>query len=286
MKQLLNDVLAARASQEGADWLAKALQAATPPVHANTLLGYYAGAARRLGKRALDLNAAEHARATALDPLFPLSHWGADEAARALLLLNLAEKLPAGEFREVAHQCYELGDSREQQSWLRALSLLPDNERFLTTAVDACRTNIIPLFESIACENPFPLRAFPENNFNQLVMKVLFNALAVERVIGLEDRLNAALSNMCDDFVSEREAAGRSVPCDIWLVLAPHVQPSGLDRVYRYLGHEDAEHRYWVAMGLAHLQNGGSRTALETQVKMEKEERVKTAIEQALAALG
>lgn len=286
MKQLLSDLLAARASREGVDWLAKALETATPPLHENTLLGYYAGAGRRLGKRVLALNEAEQDRATALDPQLPLSHWGTDEAARALLLLTLAENLPPDEFREIVQKCYELGDSREQQSWLRALSMLPENERFLAAAVDACRTNIIPMFESIACENPYALRTFPENNFNHLVMKAMFNELALERIIGLEEKLNHALSGMCNDFVSEREAAGRPVPCDIWLALAPHAEPAALDRVHHYLGHEDANHRYWAAVGLAHLHNGESRGALEAQIKVENETRVKLAIEQALAAMG
>lgn len=306
MKQLLSDLLATRASQEGAAWLVKALQAAAPPLQENTLLGYYAGAGRRLGKRALALNEEEQGRVIALDPRLPLSHWGMDEAARALLLLTLAENLPPDDFREIAQKCYELGDSREQQSWLRALGMLPENERFLAAAVDACRTNIIPLFESIACENPYPLRTFPENNFNHLVMKAMFNELALERIIGLEEKLNQALSGMCNDFVSEREAAGRPVPCDIWLALAPHAEPAALNRVHRYLGHEDANHRYWAAVGLASLlggaagraslsggasglanaHNGDSRAALQEQSKVEQEERVKTAIEQALAAMG
>lgn len=286
MKQLLSDLLAARASREGADWLAKALEAATAPVHENTLLGYYTGAGRRLGKRALELNEAEQARSDKLDPRLSLSHWGTDEAARALILLTLAENLPPDAFGEIARKFYELGDSREQQSWLRALSLLPDNGRFLATAVDACRTNIIPLFEAIACENPYPLSVFPENNYNQLVMKVMFNGLTLERIIGLEERLNPALSSMCNDFASEREAAGRPVPCDIWLPLAPHVEPAARERVYLYLGHEDMNHRYWAAKGLAHLHNGEGRTALEGQIKVETEARVKSAIEHALAAMG
>ena len=36
------------------------------------------------------------------------------------------------------------------------VALLPGPEQFLPIAVDACRTNILPLFEAIACENPYP----------------------------------------------------------------------------------------------------------------------------------
>jgi hypothetical protein len=286
MKQLLHDLLRSRVPQAGMDWLEKALEAAAPPVNANTLLGYYTGAARRLGKQGLMLSPQEEQRARQLDAELPLSHWAADEAARALLLLTLAEHMADDEFRALALKCYELGDSREQESWLRSLPLLPGNERFLATAVDACRTNIIPVFEAIACENSYPLRMFPENNFNQLVMKVIFNDLAVARILGLGERLNAELSRICDDFATEREAAGRPVPRDIWLALAPHVAPEGLPRVHRYLGHEDADHRYWAALGLAGRNNGESRAALEAQGKVERDERVKAVIDDALAGMG
>ena len=53
MKQLLHDLLRSRVPQAGMDWLDKALEAAAPPVHANTLLGYYTGASRRMGKQGL-----------------------------------------------------------------------------------------------------------------------------------------------------------------------------------------------------------------------------------------
>ena len=111
--------------------------------------------------------------------------------------------------------CYEMGDSREQQSWLRSVALLPDPERYLPLVIDACRTNILPLFESVACENPYPSRFFPERNFNQMVLKAMFNSIAMSRIRGLDRRRNAELSRMARDYAAERTAAGRSVPADI-----------------------------------------------------------------------
>jgi hypothetical protein len=86
---------------------------------------------------------------------------------------------------------------------------------FLDTAIDACRTNIIPLFEAIACENPYPAKYFPELNFNQMVLKCLFNRIAVSRIVGLESRLNEQLSRMADNYARELNAAGREVSEDI-----------------------------------------------------------------------
>jgi hypothetical protein len=112
--------------------------------------------------------------------------------------------------------CYSQGDNRERQAVLRALPLLPMPERYVAIAVEACRSSIQPLFEAIACENPYPATHFPELNFNQMVLKALFIGVAVERIIGLDARVTPELVRMAEDYASERKAAGRSVPSDIW----------------------------------------------------------------------
>jgi hypothetical protein len=93
-----------------------------------------------------------------------------------------------------------------------ALPLLPAPERFLEIAVDACRSHIQPLFEAIACENPYPAHYFPELNFNQMVLKALFTGVALARIIGCDGRVTSELSRMAADYASERRAAGRVFP--------------------------------------------------------------------------
>ena len=158
MRQVLLDILRAQAGESARGWLDKALAAAVAPVHANTLLGYHAGASRRMGKQVLKLTRHEAARLAETAPGVSFAEWGGDEFARAVLLLSLYS-LDTETRRELIYQCYEKGDSREQESWLRILPLLPDGETFLDTAIDACRTNIVPVFEAIACENPNRVRS-------------------------------------------------------------------------------------------------------------------------------
>jgi hypothetical protein len=93
--------------------------------------------------------------------------------------------------------------------------MLPQPEQYLPIVIDACRTNIEPLFEAIACENPYPAAHFPERNFNQVVLKAMFNGIALARIVGLAGRRNAELARMATDYAAERTAAGRSVPADI-----------------------------------------------------------------------
>ena len=169
----------------------------------------------------LGLTGEDRQRLASIAPGLSSDHWTTADAARALVLLAAAEGTPTPDlWVAAATACFDHGDAREQQSWLRAISLMPHPERLVAIAVDACRSHIQPLFESIACENPYPAAYFFERQFNQMVLKALFVGVRVERIVGLTRRLNPELSRMARDYAAERLAAGRTVPAD--LVLALH----------------------------------------------------------------
>ena len=284
MIDFLTATLRARASSRGWYWFQTACRSTAAPVDLNRLLGNYAGASLRLGKTALALDPEEARRWNSLRPDLPMDHWGLDELARAILLLKTAH-LPSDEYFETVLECYQQGDSREQQSWLRGLNLLPDRGRFLDAAIDACRTNIVPLLEAIACENRYPAAHFPELNFNQMVLKSLFNGIRMERILGLESRFNPELSRMADDYASEREAAGRDVPPDLWWVVAPCIVPERVGRIYPYLQQGNSPHRYWAARSLGYVRDERSRLELERRRGIETDDRVLSAIDASLAKM-
>jgi hypothetical protein len=143
-----------------------------------------------------------------------------EDVGRLLLLTARYRAQPdIADADAAAIECFEQGDTREQRSWMRTVAWLPQPERFLPLVIDTCRTNILPLFEAVACENPYPATYFPERNFNQVVLKALFNGIALTRIIGLDQRRNPELSRMASDYADERRAAGRSVPDDIALAM-------------------------------------------------------------------
>lgn len=220
IQNVLSGALRAQIDASAWAWLdAALLQAAGADLA--SLLDAYTRAGLRVGRTPLALSAADRARLEEAAPGVGVDRWSADDAARALLLMARRDSGRVGEaFVADATSCFEQGDAREQQSWLRALSLWPEAPAFLSAAVEACRTNIIPVFEALACENPYPARYFPERNFNQMVLKALFNSIAIVRVVGREARLNAELTRMARDYAAERSAAGRTVPADIGLAMA------------------------------------------------------------------
>lgn len=192
------------------------------PIPLNEILARYTGAARLSpgGNTSAGLTPGdvETIRAAGFPAALPLTAWTRADVARFTQLRDLAASTPPAEFTAVALACFEQGDASEQASWCRAVSLLPQPEQYLRQVIDACRTNILPLFESIACDNPYPQAFFPERNFNQVVLKAMFNGIALARIMGLNARRNAELARMATDYAAERTAAGRSVPADIALV--------------------------------------------------------------------
>lgn len=226
------DVLsAAVAAQIGpaSAWFADARRRAVDGSVAE-LLRAYTEASHHLGRAPLVL-----ADAGAAVPAWPdvhTSHWTLEDAGRIVLLLARYEGRPgsADENAAAAIECYEQGDAREQESWLRAVALLPEPKRFLATVIDACRSSILPIFEAVACENPYPATYFPDRNFNQMVLKALFNGVALDRIVGLPARRNPELSRMAQDYAAERRAAGRSVPPDISLAMLDGIGAPRTDR--------------------------------------------------------
>lgn len=209
------DLVSRRTPPPGQEWFGQAAARAGTPFDPDVFIGSFAATARQLGRSSLGLEAGESAQLQRLGIDWPVCGWGLDELGRVTLLLLAATHLPEAELLTLVEQCYQQGDNRERQAVLRALPLLPQAERFLPIGVEACRTNIQPIFEAIACQNPYPAVYFPELNFNQMVLKALFTGVPLARILGLERRITPELTRMAGDYASERRAAGRSVPADI-----------------------------------------------------------------------
>jgi hypothetical protein len=217
----LETVLTSRLSEDAASWFRQAVHKVRAKGEAtDAFLIMWSGAGRRLGQAAIEApTAAEHADLEGRRlPFFPAG-WGADELGRTLLLQGaLAARLPEAH-AALVNELFTTGDLRERQAVLRALPHLPAPERFLAVAVEAVSNNAASVIEAIACENPFPARHFPEEAFNQMVVKCLFCELRLGRVHDLARRVTPELRRVVAAYASERRAAGRPVPADAALVL-------------------------------------------------------------------
>jgi len=172
----------------------------------------FGAAGRRLGTAAVGGDAM---LADGAGHQWSFAGWGRDEVGRGLLVLRGIARLPDDEHVGWLDGLHRAGGMRERQAILRVLALLPHPERFLAIALDACRTSTQPVFEAIACENPYPAAHFPEPSFNQMVLKAVFTGVALARILDLDRRRTPELARMAGDYAAERRAAGRSVPADL-----------------------------------------------------------------------
>ena len=179
----------------------------------------YSGVRRRLGTKNIILHSEDEG--------FPFDRtWISiyqatlDELGRACLLLRATDCLPQKQQIPFIGDIYQHGDCEEQKALLRILAFLPQPSSHLALAVEACRSNVKPIFEAIACTNTYPFHYFPDANFNQMILKALFIESSLHSIVGLSQRLNPQLRQMARDFASERRVAGRPVPEDIALILS------------------------------------------------------------------
>lgn len=215
VEHALREFVEPRLEPPAREWLARTFAAVGPEPDPGGLLEAFTAAARRVGHARLVPTEEEKVRLAGAGLSWPVGTWGADELSRVALLVAAAARWPEAPLEALVEECYRQGDGAERQAVLRALPMLPAPERFLDIAVDACRSHIQPLFDAIACENPYPALHFPELNFNQMVLKALFTGVALARILGLAGRVTPELGRMAAGYASERRAAGRSVPPDI-----------------------------------------------------------------------
>jgi len=250
-RETLYALVIAATDTAGSDWLDKAAaevkDAAAP---GEILLRLFPAARRRLG--AGRLTTPEQNIETP-DGRLRLGAWSPGDAGRAILLLD-AFLQDGG--TEIVTAVYHAGDEAERTSITRALSLLGHAAELKPLALQTGRINSSIMYAALALDNPFPSAHYSDHEFNQLVLKTLFTGLPIAAIISLAGRANTNLSRMCEDYFDERTAAGREVPPDIWLALAPCASERGLRLMNEHLQHKNPEHRYYVTQALENRDAG------------------------------
>jgi hypothetical protein len=214
------DAARRRVPADARDWFETETAALAGIIDSPRLVAAFVAAARHTGRGPLALDVEERASLRSIGVTWPLDAWRSDELIRVAMLLGAAARLTRPPLEDLVERCYWHGDGRERQAVLRALPLLPDPERFLTLALDAARSTTRPVFEAVACDNPYPARHFHEVHFNPLVMKALAADLPLDRIVGLGARVTAELMRLARAHVAERRASGRSIPPDAWRLTA------------------------------------------------------------------
>ncbi|WP_375438291.1 EboA domain-containing protein [uncultured Hymenobacter sp.] len=179
-------------------------------------------APRFVGKQPLSFTAEHLREAHSIRPGFNPQVWTADQAARTLLLLHAPHQSPS-EYIAKLDRLFSTADLGELVALYAALPLLPYPELHVQRAAEGVRTTMTSVFDAIALRNPYPHDYLPEEAWNQLVLKAVFNARPLHQIYGLDQRRNASLAQMLLDYAHERWAAGRTLTPEVWRLMGPYL---------------------------------------------------------------
>jgi hypothetical protein len=187
----------------------------------------------------------------ALDDTFDTSAFDADlkeyihvqkgnvqQIVRIYLLLKVLE---ADEdfFSSKVANIIQVADTSELETFLKFLILLPNPEKYKTSAVDALRTNISTVFNAIAFNNPYPGKYFDEQQWNQMYLKTIFIEGDLSAILDVDERANKDLTRIIFDYAHERWAASREIDPYFWRPVSKFLNKELLSDMKRLLVSEN-----------------------------------------------
>lgn len=204
-----------RQAGDAAGWFDEATDSMAAERDLHIVLGL---APRRLGKADLTLTPDDLAAADAAYPGWNPSGWSIDGAARVCALLSFQGQRP---FAEIFKDLRRTSDVAEMIALYRGLPLYPEPETLHFECGEGLRSNLKPVFEAIAHDNPFPRDHFDDHRWNHMVLKALFVGSLLAPITGLDERANPELARILRDYAHERWAAGRPVSPELWRCVGP-----------------------------------------------------------------
>jgi hypothetical protein len=121
----------------------------------------------------------------------------------------------------LAEKLYRWGDTDERLAVLRGLEVAALRGELGPTTT---ATGVGLAEDALRCNDPrlvtaalagFGTRFLSQHAWRDGVMKLVFMGVPLREVPGLPTRVDAELARMATDYISERRAAGRSVPADV-----------------------------------------------------------------------
>jgi hypothetical protein len=217
---LLDSWLQRQLKAETSAWLRDICTAVVAGGGTRALFIAFSTAGRRAGRDDLRLSAADLAAAKAARSGWDPVRWSIDQAVRTRLVLALPSS-DAKAWLTTLDQLFAAAGLEELVALYQALPLLPHPELLAPRIAEGVRSNMKPVFNSVALDNPITGERLDQDAWNQTVLKALFIASPVARMVGAERRANPVLAQMLIDYARERIAAKRPVPVDLWDAARP-----------------------------------------------------------------
>jgi hypothetical protein len=146
-------------------------------------------------------------------------NWTLDRLVRVYFLTNF-DSSNKDSYTNALDTLFDTAENNEAVALISALPFLAYPDYWMLRATNAVRSNIGPVFDAIAFQNPYARNNFSELAWNQLVLKCIFNDKPIHKIEGLVERANAALANSISYLAHERWSAGRTIPAYAWRLVS------------------------------------------------------------------
>lgn len=259
--ELLQTWLSRHLSAENLTWIEDGIRA-THTGNKRAFSLTFSMASRRLGKADLEPKAEDLLAADGARPGWNPSRWTVDQAARTLLVLAMPSQ-DADEFVTTLDRLFAAADVGELVALYQSLPLLPHSERHVLRAAEGIRTNMKSVFEAVAHRNPYPAEHLAEGPWNQMVLKSLFIGSQLDPIVGLDRRMNPALTRMLWDYSCERRAAKRSINPELWRCVGPFADDAMISEMTNVLRTGDPLERQGAALALASSSHPAAARGLD-----------------------
>ena len=203
--------LSRQLAPEAMGWLAAELERQRTTVDARRLALSLGLVGRKVGRTDLTLDPDDELAAPRLRAGWQPRLGGTDEATRVALRISTYRDDDEPFAARIDRLC-TTAEVTEHVAYLKGFAVFPAGRQLHDRAREGVRSSIGPVFEAIACHNPYPFDYFDEAAWNQMVVKCVFTGAPINSIVGLEQRRNPELLQMLRDLVAERHAAGRSLP--------------------------------------------------------------------------
>ena len=226
-------------------------------------------APRFTGKKMLQFSEADLQEAERLRPGFNPNHWTADQVARTLLVLAIPHETPDA-YVAALNKVFSTADLNELAALYASLPLLPYPEQHVKRAAEGVRTTMTQVFDAIALNNPYPHDYLPQEAWNQMVLKSIFNVRPLYQIYGLDSRRNETLAQIAIDYAHERWAAGRTLTPELWRLVSPYLNPENIKDVQKLLQSPEEIQQQAAALALAESNLAEAKELLAQHPELEK----------------
>jgi hypothetical protein len=275
----LGEQLPGNVDEKAQAWYAKSCAEVAAGVSDTRFASLISMASRYARRRPAQITSAASAQASRLLTGWNPERWSLLDLLRVGLVLARPDLETPTAVKAIVGAC-KFGDVGELCALYRSFCFLPQPADYLWQAGEGCRSNMNEVFESMACDNPYPAANFDDTAWRALVVKAVFIGAPLWRVHGLDDRLGDEIAHVALDLADERRSAGRVLQPELWLCLGTH----GGERAFKSMLVEtkapEIESRRAAALALGRAGHQGPLGDLR---KTETDTEVLATIELALA---